>query len=217
MRNDDSRTRLARFAHELQDLRRQRGGIPVAELARQAGYGRTVVSQAFNGSKLPTWEVIEDLVHALGGDKELWREKWAYVKADPQAPLGHDAATPPPRTDDAPAVRRHRWPLVTGTLVAAAAVVAALLLIRPWSRSGSETSGDGDMRCMEVVARDIRVFRSADSDEAWTNWPQGTKFRADTRNRTDKRYRTVLPDGRDGWVTADSKFIRAAQNCPPGP
>jgi len=66
---------------------------------------------------------------------------------------------------------------------------------------------------MTVTARTVRVFVAAHGDQTWTTWTAGTKFWADTETQ-NSRYRTPLHNGRDGWVTANPKYVEQAQDCP---
>jgi hypothetical protein len=87
--------RLAQFAAELQRLHRQAGRPTYRELQRVTGYGRTVLSEALNGNRLPTWPVTQALVQALGGDPEEWRPRWAATDHafahDDQEPQANEA------------------------------------------------------------------------------------------------------------------------------
>ncbi|MEU2718416.1 helix-turn-helix transcriptional regulator [Streptomyces sp. NPDC007205] len=61
-----------------------RAGAPSRrEMAQRTGYGKSTISDAFAGQRLPTWPVVQALVAALGGDEEEARELWATAKGGP--------------------------------------------------------------------------------------------------------------------------------------
>ncbi len=198
------------FAAGLRELHRAAGKPTYQRLQRETGYGRTVLSAALNGSRLPTWPVTEALVQALGGDPVEWKARWASASTEPQ--LAGDGPTP----------RRRAWWIWTVaavTVVLATAVIAATLRghgsspsAQPADSTAPATGIDGV--CMTVTARDVRVFASATGDEPWTTWKHGTRFWIDRAASSPRRYRTVLRDGRHGWVTNDKHFVQAATDCP---
>ncbi|WP_370086015.1 helix-turn-helix domain-containing protein [Streptacidiphilus sp. MAP12-16] len=67
------------FAQYLKGLRVRAGKPSYRQLGRQIGYGRTTVSDAFQGRRLPSWDVTEPLVRELGGDVEEARRRWAVA------------------------------------------------------------------------------------------------------------------------------------------
>lgn len=71
--------------------------------------------------------------------------------------------------------------------------------------------------CMEVTAREIRVFKTPDvhNRDIWTQWDKGTRFWVDLDNSTEARYRTLLRNGNHGWIgTSPQTPIRP---CPERP
>jgi hypothetical protein len=198
------------FAAGLRQLHRAAGKPTYQQLQRQTGYGRTVLSAALNGTRLPTWPVTEALVQALGGDPAEWRARWA------------SASTTEPETADEPAPqRRRRWPWAVAT--AAVILVAATVFVALREHSSSVTARPGDATapaaglegtCMTVTAHDVRVFASSNGDEPWTTWKHGTRFWVDRAASSPHRYRTVLRDGRHGWVTNDKHYVQPASGCP---
>jgi hypothetical protein len=53
-------------------------GVPsIRQMATQAAYGKSTISEALSGRRLPTWDVARKLVAALGGDDEEARKLWA--------------------------------------------------------------------------------------------------------------------------------------------
>jgi tetratricopeptide (TPR) repeat protein len=73
------------FAAELRKLHVQAGKPDFRTLARLTGYGRTVLSQALSGNRLPTWQVAEALATALQGDVAQLRRLWAAAREAPTA------------------------------------------------------------------------------------------------------------------------------------
>jgi Helix-turn-helix domain len=59
-------------------------------MAQQTGYGKSTISDAFAGQRLPTWPVVQALVAVLDGDEDEARELWATAKG------GHHEAQPIP-------------------------------------------------------------------------------------------------------------------------
>jgi hypothetical protein len=231
-RNDP---RLAQLAAELQRLHRQAGKPTYRELQRGTGYGRTVLSEAMNGHRLPTWPVMQALVQALGDDPDTWRPRWAATaSALEQSALEHDhggqaprievgepavagpdpgpvGAPPPeaaPRPEPASTWRSRRWP-IAGALVAVAVFVFGGALSGQLGETGLQPARFRGGQCREVTAReDIRVFTTSDENnhEYWTLWPTGTRFWVDPLNSTPTRYRTVLRNGAYGWVGANPRY-----------
>ncbi|WP_329078358.1 helix-turn-helix domain-containing protein [[Kitasatospora] papulosa] len=71
------------FARHLYHLR-MRAGVPtVRKIASQTGFGKTTISDAFSGRRLPTWDVVNALADALEADTADLREKWVAAKGGP--------------------------------------------------------------------------------------------------------------------------------------
>ena len=68
------------FANHLRRLRAAAGAPSIRQLAGRTAQGKTTVSDAFSGRRLPTWPVARALVVELGGDEEEYRGRWAQVK-----------------------------------------------------------------------------------------------------------------------------------------
>ncbi|OKJ18869.1 hypothetical protein AMK23_35260 [Streptomyces sp. CB02130] len=71
------------FAHRLRQLRTRAGAPSVRQLSTRTGYGKSTISEAFAGRRLPTWSLIEKLAEALGADVEEIRDQWAAAKDRP--------------------------------------------------------------------------------------------------------------------------------------
>ncbi|WP_328484884.1 helix-turn-helix domain-containing protein [Streptomyces zaomyceticus] len=81
----------ASFASHLQLLLARAGDPSVRQLAAKTGYGKSTISEALAGKRLPTWPVTEALCAAFGADVNDVRERWANAKGKPS-----------PQTPDAP-------------------------------------------------------------------------------------------------------------------
>lgn len=96
---DPSAGPVARFAHELRQLRATAGSPSYRTMAKAVGCGATTLSQAASGDRLPALAVVEAYVRACGGDPEPWRLRWAdaqeEVRRTPDEPL--EAAPAPYR------------------------------------------------------------------------------------------------------------------------
>ncbi|MGA5218047.1 helix-turn-helix domain-containing protein [Streptomyces cinereoruber] len=80
----------ADFARYLQLLLARAGDPSVRQLAAKTGYGKSTISEALAGKRLPTWPVTEALCSAFGADVDDVRERWANVKGKP-SPQAFDA------------------------------------------------------------------------------------------------------------------------------
>lgn len=228
---------LAQFAAELRDLHRQAGKPTYRELQRSTGYGRTVLSEALNGNRLPTWPVTQALVQALGGDPDAWRPRWAVTAhaledgdhppqirgADHRSTVDPDDAPSrspqnPPMPVPAPTRRSWRWPAIGATavlLAVAMVIVAGLLLDQATSAGTDPAAGLVGGRCMQVTAKDVRVFKTPENNEdIWAEWARGTTFWVDPHTSTPSRYRTPLRNGHHGWVGADPRWVASSSGCP---
>ncbi len=169
------RSSLREFAAGLQILYREAGKPDYRELRRRTGYGRTVLSEALNGSRLPTWPVTQALVQALDADPEVWRSRWAEtchaLAADPRAAAAGSADEPtvalagvatepgpgmpatapgssPPGHPPSPAAaggRRWRWPVLS-------AVVVGLVLVAMLAAWAAARRGATDRQAAGPVA-----------------------------------------------------------------
>ncbi|MGW3377420.1 helix-turn-helix domain-containing protein [Streptomyces hydrogenans] len=76
----------AHFASHLQLLLARAGDPSVRQLATKTGYGKSTISDALAGKRLPTWPVAKALGTAFGADVDDLRERWANAKGKPDAP-----------------------------------------------------------------------------------------------------------------------------------
>ncbi|WP_307833911.1 helix-turn-helix domain-containing protein, partial [Actinoplanes italicus] len=66
----------AAFARGLRELRQRAGRPPYRQMAYATGFSVSVMSEAANGTRLPTWEVTAAYVRACDGDLDEWRQRW---------------------------------------------------------------------------------------------------------------------------------------------
>jgi len=78
-------TAVEGFAHHLRQLHATAGAPSNRQMATRTGYGKSTISEAFAGRRLPTWPVVEKLATALGADAEELRERWAVARGRPAA------------------------------------------------------------------------------------------------------------------------------------
>ena len=106
------------FAYYLRGLSINAGKPSYSRMRKATNYGRSALSTAFAGKRLPTWELASRLVRFLGGDIDDARQRWATAKTA-QAEPGCGWKLPPGAvgTPQAPAAARaypteHDLPLV---------------------------------------------------------------------------------------------------------
>ncbi|MFD8411538.1 helix-turn-helix domain-containing protein [Streptomyces sp. NPDC059650] len=108
---DPDRGPLARFAHDLRELRRQAGSPPYRQLAARAHYSASTLAEATAGHRLPSAAVLAAFVNACGGDPEEWERRridtHRLVTAPAQAPAPVVPALPSP-VPPGPTARRRR-------------------------------------------------------------------------------------------------------------
>jgi hypothetical protein len=54
-------TAVEDFAHHLRELHAAAGAPSIRQMAAQTGYGKSTISEAFAGRRLPTWPVADKL------------------------------------------------------------------------------------------------------------------------------------------------------------
>ncbi|MEV4218534.1 hypothetical protein [Nonomuraea sp. NPDC049725] len=88
---------IARFAHELRELRHKAGTPTYRMMAARAHYSVTTLAQAAAGERLPSLDVALAYVRACDGDAEHWRRRWeeAGEEARELAAAGRDDARAP--------------------------------------------------------------------------------------------------------------------------
>ncbi|WP_331740707.1 helix-turn-helix transcriptional regulator [Streptomyces sp. NBC_01006] len=65
----------ADFARFLAQQRAKAGAPSLRQLAATTGYGKSTISEALAGHRLPTWPVAGALVETFGGDVDEARER----------------------------------------------------------------------------------------------------------------------------------------------
>ncbi|APY85495.1 helix-turn-helix domain-containing protein [Streptomyces alfalfae] len=78
-------TAVEGFAHHLRQLHAAAGVPSTRHMATQTGYGKSTISDAFAGRRLPTWPVVERLAAALGADADDLRDRWVAARGRPAA------------------------------------------------------------------------------------------------------------------------------------
>ncbi|MFE3995018.1 helix-turn-helix domain-containing protein [Streptomyces goshikiensis] len=71
------------FAYHLRHLHAAAGAPSRRQMAGQTGYGKSTISEAFGGRRLPTWQVVGKLAAALGADVEDLRDRWVAARGRP--------------------------------------------------------------------------------------------------------------------------------------
>ena len=74
--------RLVAFASDLRCLRKQAGSPSYRQLAREAHYSPSALSQAANGRFMPSLGVTLGFVQACGGDVAEWEHRWRTLDND---------------------------------------------------------------------------------------------------------------------------------------
>jgi hypothetical protein len=85
----------------LRRLHREAGEPSTHEIGKRIGYSHTTVAKALDGTRCPSWPVLQALVEHLRGDLDAFKSYWVAVR-DAQAPLPEP---PAPASGEQPAVR----------------------------------------------------------------------------------------------------------------
>ncbi|KUL73947.1 MULTISPECIES: helix-turn-helix domain-containing protein [unclassified Streptomyces] len=78
-------TAVEAFAHQLRQLHAAAGAPSTRQMAARTGYGKSTISEAFAGRRLPTWPLVDKLAAALGADTDDLRERWVAARGRPAA------------------------------------------------------------------------------------------------------------------------------------
>jgi len=204
---------------------------PVRHMATRTGLSRSTISDWFNYRSFPQWEGFSQLLRYFDDETWradltiMWRAAWAAHQSTHRA-VHHEAQQEAHQAASGaePKISPRRWVLVVGALLAVLTITGYVLIHR--AGPDPKTGGTGqrsaptgpavgilDGTCMTVTARDVRVFTSVGGDEPWTTWPRGTRFWVDRDATSPRRYRTVLRNGRHGWVTTDHRYVQPAIDC----
>ncbi|MGW9024510.1 helix-turn-helix domain-containing protein [Streptomyces sp. NPDC055722] len=109
-------TAVEDFARHLVHLHAQAGAPSRRDLAERTGYGKSTISEALAGRRLPTWAVMEALVTVFGADQDEARELWVKARGPVTAQEAPDWLT---------AVRADIPDLITGLSFVDACAAAA--------------------------------------------------------------------------------------------
>ncbi|MFI2764899.1 helix-turn-helix domain-containing protein [Streptomyces echinatus] len=110
-------TAVEAFAHHLRQLHAAAGAPSTRQMAARSGYGKSTISEAFAGRRLPTWPVVEKLAAALGADANKVRDQWVAARGRP--------AEVQPVPDWLTSIRTDIPQIVTGLNLEEACTVAA--------------------------------------------------------------------------------------------
>jgi transcriptional regulator with XRE-family HTH domain len=110
--------------------------LPIRQLAKRSGWGRTTVHDLVAGNRLPTAAQLEDLLTAADVEKpeiDRWQSRLAAVAASPELHqderrrqrLAPDSdVSPDPKSGKPLLGRRRSWPWFVGALVSASVLGA---------------------------------------------------------------------------------------------
>lgn len=175
----------SKFNADLQQLREQAGKPTIMKLATETGISKTVVGDAFAGSRLPTEKTVDRLVRALGAEPRPWLDRRSALAAlttaesapsVPQSSADEPGATGTSGLTNAEAAPRTGTDEPTGiskrrlvTTACAAAIVSAAVTSGIWFGVGQLTAeedpfasiADG-MDPMQTVCRDDAVVAASE-------------------------------------------------------
>lgn len=93
----DPASPAARFADDLRGLVGG-AGLTYQRLAEETGYSKSTLSRALSGQQLPSWDIVERFLIAVGaGDRRTiatWKQRWTEI-SDPMAPVRADVRLDP--------------------------------------------------------------------------------------------------------------------------
>jgi transcriptional regulator with XRE-family HTH domain len=122
---------IALFAQQLRALRHEAGSPTFRDLASSTGLASTTLSKAVAGDRLPTLATTLALVHAIGGDGDVWRQRWEQV-----AGALKQAKSVPPQITGEGHFHQERW-LRPGPASTPAEFVEQMRLLRAWAGNPS--------------------------------------------------------------------------------
>lgn len=185
---------IQQFARDLARLRLQADNPTLARLQAETGISRTVLSEAFNGAKLPTARTVDGIVRACGEEPGPWLDRRDALAANgARREMVDVEATPPSRPATAGMSRRAAVLLATGTFLAGVAgsavtttlVVTNALAAAPGAPQISVATGEDPAltACVEdarVATGDTRADNSlleiVWSDKCQAGWGRITRY-----------------------------------------
>ncbi|MGV9233557.1 hypothetical protein [Streptomyces nigra] len=81
---EDDGSPLVLFTIKLRKLREDAGNPTLEQLKAKSGYEQPRLSELFNAKKIPTEDIVRDVVTALEGDADQWLERLERLRADEQ-------------------------------------------------------------------------------------------------------------------------------------
>ncbi|WJL94717.1 DUF2690 domain-containing protein [Microbacterium sp. ET2] len=148
------------FGRDLSRLRLRAENPTLARLQAETGISRTVLSEAFNGAKLPTARTVDGIVRACGEDPGPWLDRRDALAARGKENGGE---TPVSASSTTAVSRRTAVLLATGTFlagVAASAVTTTLIVANATTASPNApqiTVSNGVDPAMTACVDDARV------------------------------------------------------------
>lgn len=211
---EDSEDSVQQFARDLSRLRLQAENPTLARLQAETGISRTVLSEAFSGTKLPTARTVDGIVRACGEEPGAWLDRRdALATRGKETTVGE---TPPAAPSNTGVSRRAAALLATGTFlagVAASAVTTTLVVSNATAASPNSpqiTVSNGVDPAATACVEDARVATGdtrADnslleivwSDKCQAGWGRITRYDGLGQGNTVTIaiYPETAPDGPD--------------------
>ncbi|NYF15513.1 hypothetical protein HDC37_000325 [Microbacterium sp. AK009] len=206
--NGDS---VQQFARDLGRLRLQADNPTLARLQAETGISRTVLSEAFNGAKLPTARTVDGIVRACGEDPGPWLDRRDTLATRRET---SNVETTAPRASTTGISRRAAVLLAAGTFLAGVAgsavtttlVVSNALAAGPGSpqitvETGEDPAATACVEDARVATGDTRADNSlleiVWSDKCQAGWGRVTRYDglAQGNTVTIAIYPETSPDG----------------------
>ncbi|MCK9915411.1 MULTISPECIES: helix-turn-helix domain-containing protein [Microbacterium] len=149
---------LEEFAAGLRQLRLEADSPTLERLHRETGVSRTVLSEAFNGRKLPSARTVDRIAVACGGDARAWatrRDRLAQRDAPP--PAARTIRPAPVTVARRVALVWAAAAFVLGAVVTAAVALTVTHVARGTAPPPSVAVRDGSDPASTSCANDARV------------------------------------------------------------
>jgi hypothetical protein len=92
----DNGVDLQEFAAGLRSLLAAAGFRSIRALAKKANYSHTVLANAANGRRLPSWEVTRAFVTTCDGDIDEWERRWRALFSETRSQQSGPVVASPP-------------------------------------------------------------------------------------------------------------------------